>query len=168
LSVVDSGTDLDFTAQSTTYTDAGTYAIKITATATLSDSQIGTFSTTYTIVLTDPCQTTTYVNDGTAISSAAILLGTTQVVTYPYFSDTVNNLYGTGTSPSICYTTTASVTESGSNPAYVSVVSSASTPVFTFTTSTLSLVGSHSITIKYTLNRYSTITLSLPMTVYIS
>ena len=77
MSVVDSGTDLDFTAQSTTYTDAGTYAIKITATATLSDSQTGTFSTTYTIVLTDPCQTTKYVNDGTATSSAAILLGTT-------------------------------------------------------------------------------------------
>ena len=126
-------------------------------------------STTFKFILIDPCNSnpTAYVNTYTATTSASFLLGTTKIITYPWFSDTVNNLYGTATSVSLCYTTTASVWESGITPTYVSVVSNSSTPVLTFITSTTSFVGTHSITVKYTLDRYTTITLSLPMTVYI-
>jgi hypothetical protein len=126
-------------------------------------------STIFKFILIDPCKSnpTAYVNTNTATTAVSFLLGTTQVVTQPWFSDTVNNLYGTATSVSLCFTTTASVWESGSTPTYVSVVSSSSNPVLTFTTSTTSFVGIHSITVKYTLDRYTTVTLSLPMTVYI-
>jgi hypothetical protein len=68
---------------------------------------------------------------------------------------------------SLCYTTTATVWESGSAPAYASISNSLITPTLTFTTSTTSYVGSHTITIKYTLDRYTTVSYGLPMTVYI-
>ena len=68
---------------------------------------------------------------------------------------------------SLCFTTTATVWENGSAPAYAAISNSLITPMLTFTTSTTNLVGTHSITIKYTLDRYTTLSYSLPMTVYI-
>ncbi len=76
-------------------------------------------------------------------------------------------MYGSSSTTSICGGTIVTVSEDGFTPTYVTVSTSSGYPVLKFSSSTESNVGTHTITVIYALRRYTTITTSVTMTIYI-
>jgi hypothetical protein len=88
-------------------------------------------------------------------------------VTYPFLNDSINNLYGTSNTSSICGLTTVTLEENGASPAYVTISTSSGSPILTFSSSSSSVVGTHTLSIIYKLASNTTVTTNFSMTVNI-
>ena len=125
---IDGTTTSSLKATATTVTSSQTWYYNDRTVDTITESA------TFSMVMNIGCSPTVYDSTTSATKVVYFVSGKTKIVTQPFVSDSVNNLYGTGASPSICGTTTVALYENGYTVGYVSASTSTGVPVLTFYT----------------------------------
>lgn len=112
-----------------------------------------------TVTWVNPCKTTSFVASPIPDSFGFITNPAAPVkVPVPWLNDQANTAFGVSATSSICDSQSITVTENGTTPAFLTTSVDAGQNVMQFATTNPSMAGAHTITVRYTLTQYPTIT----------